>query len=452
MSGYIRQIQVSDGEPIAPPTTVVVGALSLGVFPSDQAFEDEVGRPGQIGDIYYNSTDHTIRYFKEDEWTVLQGGGGAILVAAYAKGESSLPLGSVVVDGYQVMTGDLVVFPDYDNKIYEALGIGATITSWDAQKLYYDSAELPQAGESVRIQYGQAFGLQLATFDGAQFVVNNIVRYFDQANFWEQTSIKESALADDTTDTIFSVTAIQSENMIIDYSVIRGTEKRVGQIYVTHQNVDGAVPITDASADTADLGVTFSAEVVAGEIHLKYTTTATGSSASMKYTLKRWSDASGGPSAPPSYNPAGTSDVPAAGQVGDIQFHGGDGNLGGNSNISWDSGTMSLKLGELSFSILKQYTLIDNQVNQIIFTLPVAEARHLIMEYSIARGPNSRVGRKIIFADSNFAIAESEDAVEPIFTGVTLSSDISGGNIVFKYTSTATGQNATLRYSLRYWS
>lgn len=452
MSGYIRQIQVSDGEPITPPTTVVVGALSLGVYPSDAAYEAAVGRSGQQGDIYYNSTDHVIRYYKEDEWTVLQGGGGAILVAAFARGTLALPTGSVTIDGYSVMTGDLVCFPDIDNKIYEAIGIGATINSWDVKNLYFDSSELPQAGESVRVQNGDAFGLQLATFDGTDFVVNDIVRYFTEGNFWEQTAIKESSLTDNTTGNVFSVTALQSENMVIDYSLVRGTEKRVGQLYVTHQNIAGAVPITDASADTADLGVTFSAEVSGGNLLLKYTTTATGSGATMKYALKRWSDASGGPSSAPSYSPGGGGTVPASGAVGDIQFHGGDGNLGANSNLAWDDSDQALQLGSLNFSILKQVTLIDNQVDQIIFTIPVVDARHMIMEYSIARGNDSRVGRKIIFADAGGAIAESEDAVEPIATGVTLSSDINGGNIRFKYSSTATGQNATFRYSLRYWS
>ena len=452
MSGYIRQVYSSDGTPITPPSNVIFNSAGLVVFANDAAYEAIYGA-GALGKIYYNSTDHVIRYYKEDEWTDLQGGGGAILVTAYAEGVLSLPTGSVIIDGYTVMTGDLVCFPSLDNKVYEAIGVAANITSWVAQNLFNDSSEVPQAGESVRIQNGNAFALQLATFDGTNYVANDTVRYFTDGNFWEQSAIIESGITDATVGgTIFSVSASQSENMMLEYSVVRGTNKRIGHLLITHQNIAGDIPINDVSADTDDLGVTFSAEVSGGNVILKYTSSSTGSGATMKYILKRWSDGSGGPSTPVSYTPpGGGSVVPAAGAVGQLQFHGGDGNLGTNTNLSWDDSAQALQLGQLNFSILQQATLIDNQADQQIFTIPIADARHMIIEYSIARGVDSRVGRKIIFANSG-AIAESEDAVEPVATGVTLSAVILGADISFRYTSTATGINATFRYSMRYWN
>jgi len=240
--------------------------------------------------------------------------------------------------------------------------------------------------------------------------------------------------------------------MVIEYSLTRGGEKQIGRLLVTHQNVDGDTPIADTGASTDDLGIGFRAEVSGGNITLLYDSESLGSSAEMKYTLKRWSDAGGGPGTPPSYTPSGGSDVPAAGVISGIQFHGGDGNLDSNANFNWNDTDQALELGGLSFSILKQATLFDNQIDQIIFTIPIAEARHMVMEYSIARDGDSRVGRKIVFTDALDAIHETEDFVEPVSTGITLSADVDSGNIRFKYSSSATGQNATFKYSLRYWS
>ena len=453
--GKTRVLKFLEGVDVSNPNDALPPGV-FGAYPDDASFVVAVGRPAQDGDVYYNTTEDIVKVYNatDDEWTSVATAGGTPLVRAFARGVLSLPTGpSVVIDGVTIQADDLVCFPDIDNKVYEAVGTGGNITGWTAEKVFADNSDTPSPGESVRVQEGDTFSTQLAVYDGSTFEINNVVRYYTDGNYWEQGAIINTALADNTTGgTVFQVSAAQSENLVLDYSITRGSDKAIGQLLITHQNLDGDIPIADTGAATGDLGVSFGANVGGGNVTLTYDTTSTGSGASMKYSLKRWSDASGGPDTPPSYSPGGGADVPAAGAISGIQFHGGDGNLASNSNFNWNDSDQALELGGLNFSILKQSTLIDNQIDQIIFTIPVAEARHMLMEYSIARDGDSRVGRKIIFTDALDAIHETEDFTEPVATGITLTSDVDSGNIRFKYSSTATGQNATFKYSLRYWS
>jgi hypothetical protein len=55
MSGYIRQIQASDGSPITPPTTVTLSSASIVVFANDAAYEAVY--TAIQGSKYFNSTE-----------------------------------------------------------------------------------------------------------------------------------------------------------------------------------------------------------------------------------------------------------------------------------------------------------------------------------------------------------------------------------------------------------
>lgn len=73
----------------------------------------------------------------------------------------------------------------------------------------------------------------------------------------------------------------------IEYGLSRGTDRQVGRLLLTH---DGATVFIsdDALSSAPSVGVVFSATVAAGTVHVKYTTTSTGSSASMSYNLVRF--------------------------------------------------------------------------------------------------------------------------------------------------------------------
>ena len=67
MSGYIRQIQSSDGTPITAPSTIILSAASYVVFANDAAYEAVYGA-GSEGDSYFNSTDQQVRVYKNAAW------------------------------------------------------------------------------------------------------------------------------------------------------------------------------------------------------------------------------------------------------------------------------------------------------------------------------------------------------------------------------------------------
>jgi hypothetical protein len=73
MSGFIRQINASDGEPITAPTSVGISVSSWVVFANDAAYEAVYGA-GTQGDAYYNSTELLVREHNGTEWVYGQNG------------------------------------------------------------------------------------------------------------------------------------------------------------------------------------------------------------------------------------------------------------------------------------------------------------------------------------------------------------------------------------------
>src|SRR5690606_21007380 len=137
------------------------------------------------------------------------------------------------------------------------------------------------------------FQEQLAVFDGTSWKVNEVVRYFNGADYWEQSAIYSTTLTNNSIGNIFSVTATGSENMVVDYSIIRGSNTETGRILMTS---DGStVRIAPTAAFIGDVGTTFDADIDSGNIRLRYSTDNSGSDATMKFSVKRWSNAPGGP-------------------------------------------------------------------------------------------------------------------------------------------------------------
>lgn len=79
-----------------------------------------------------------------------------------------------------------------------------------------------------------------------------------------------------------------NENIIVEYSINRNGSKECGNLFIT---TDGSVAqVAPGSLNLAITGVDFTADVSGGLIRLKYTTTSTGFSATMKYLTRRWAD------------------------------------------------------------------------------------------------------------------------------------------------------------------
>jgi hypothetical protein len=235
---------------------------------------------------------------------------------------------------------------------------------------------------------------------------NYAVRYFNGVNYYEQSSLNITSLADNTANgTIFSVAYAGSQNIMVNYSIIRNGVKEIGIIPVT---TDGTtVAISSASSSTANTGVSFSGVISGPNLILQYTTTSTGQSGTMSYYIVRWSDSAGGPSGPPSYS-AG-SNVPA------------------------------------------QATILDNQASFTPLISIPASLNSVFLNYTILRGSIIRTGKILIATDGSVAVGNDDVFAETGDTGINLSIALSGGNIVVSYTSTSTGGGATFKYLYSGW-
>lgn len=382
-------------------------------------------------------------------------GSGSSIKATYLDPLSTtLPAGtSVTIDGQSGVDGDTVLFSNLssgNNRIYQLGGVGVSLT-WTAVSAFEKGFD-PEDGDSVRIKAGDSFQEQLAVFNGTEFLVNDVVRYFDgvSGDFWELGSIKTSTLTDNTTASVFEVSVAGSENIIVSYSITRGSAKETGELYITSDGTN--VSVVRPSSYINDVEVEFVGDVVSGDLRLRYTTASTGSDATMKYFLKRWSDSPGGPTGVPSYSGASGSTA-AAGSVGDIQYHALGGLLGGDSRFQWDVTNGLVNLNGMEMTVLSPgITINDNQgVAATLVSFDKTTYPFVIFEYSIQRGTDYRVGRLLISNDGT-NIGFSDDFVESNSTGVTISATISGSNLLIQYTSTSTGQSGTFKYNVRRWS
>lgn len=384
------------------------------------------------------------------------GSGNASIKATFLDPISTvLPTGtSVTIDGISGVNGDLVLYTNLttnNNRIYELSGVGTAIV-WTATRAF-DGDFDPTDGDSVRIASGTSFSEQLAIFDGSDFKVNDVVRFFDgvSSNYWELGSIKTVQLTDNTSNGIvFSVTVPGSENWIVNYSISRGAGlKDTGQLFITSDGTD--VALTNTNAYLGDTGVEFDSDINAGNIRLLYTTTNTGTDATMKLFVMRWSNSSGGPSGVPNYGTAPTSSTAAAGALGDVQYKGATGNLTGDTDFKWDDTENAINLNGLLIKALQgPVTLLDNQTNQTIFSYDVIN-KYAIIEYSILRNTDTQVGRLLVTTNGS-STSLSDDNTFIGTPGVTFSAAISGSNILIRYTTSSNGFDASFKYSFRRWT
>ncbi len=363
------------------------------------------------------------------------GGNGDIATAAlYDPVDTSVTTGPAivspfVVDGVTVTDGMLVLFSNLgsgNNEIYKASISGSTIT-WTNQAVFSGPASVPPAGSLIVITQGNSFANQVGEFNGTTWLFNYLVRYFNGTDYYEQSSINTSTLADNTSNgTVFSVGYSGSQNILVNYSIIRSGDKKIGTLSLTTDGTNVAIASSGAELDPT--GVTFSAVISGSDLVLQYTTTSTGSAATMKYFIFRWSDAAGGPGGPPSYS-GGSAIIPAAGVDGQIQLN--TGGVLGTSPVST--------------------TFLDNQASPVAIVTMPAVYNAVYFNYTVIRGTNVKVGQILISTDGSVNINGAEDFSEAGSTGVLLSVSLSGGNIEVNYTSTSTGSGGTFKYAFMRW-
>jgi len=378
------------------------------------------------------------------------GSGGITKVSLYDSVSTALPTGlSVIVDGVTAVDGDQVLFSNLlvdSDRIYELSGVGVALV-WTAKANFANGVD-PINGDMVIVQQGTAFSQQVGIFDGTDWSYNENVRYFNGTDYYEVSSLNASTISNNTTGNIFSVAYAGSENMVIDYSITRGSSSETGQLYLTTDGTD--VSLAQTVANIGASGVELSGLINGSDVELNYISD-NSVDGTIKYIIKRWSNGSGGPAGVPSYSGAGGSSTPAAGVIQDIQIHGSDGNLGADADFKVDSTEGQLNLAGLKIQKLSSdITVNDNQAAFTpLFSYPLSE-KFTIVEYSIERGTNVRVGRLMI-PSNGVLINHSDDFSETATTGVSLTVAVNGANIEVQYLSTSTGLSGTFKYSLRKW-
>ena len=385
-------------------------------------------------------------------------GAGITQVNLYDPVDTSLPTGIITIDGVSVTANMLVLFSNLstgNNEIYQANGTGTSITGWTAQYAF-NGNQVPVSGNLVIITQGISFANQIGEFNGTTWQFNHVVRYFgsgnDSANYWEQSGLMTNTLSDNTVNgTVFSIAYLGSQNIIVDYSILRGSSpeyKETGSLYITTDGINVSVVEGGANLNGSS-GVSFSGIISGSNLVLRYTTTSTGSSATLKYSIKRWSDAAGGPSGPPSYSAASGSGVTSLnGESGAITLVAGSGITvtpsGNNITIAASGGGGGLQ---------GPFTVLDNQPSPVtLFSYTASTALYAVFEYSILKNGSYRVGRLLVSTDGTSMTSESDDYVETGTSGVFLSAMYSGGNVNIQYTSTNTGASGTLKYFVTSWS
>ncbi len=379
---------------------------------------------------------------------------GSVKADLYDPLSTTLPTTApLTLDGVVVVSGHFVLFSNLssgNNRVYKATVTGFVV-SWQAQSVYTNGAN-PSQGEEIRIRYGTGFRGALGYYDvdSDYFNFNDFVRHYSGTDYWEQASIKTLALDNNTTDTVFSVAFVGSENMIMDYSILRGTSKETGTLHIT---TDGSsVEVAGGSAYIGVSGVSFSGVISGADLILYYTTDSAGSDGVLKYIVRRWSSSAGGPGGIPDYSTSSVSSVGAAGLNKQIQFNSG-GNLGASNAFTFDSATNTLTINGLEYvGLSSPITLTDNIVSPTTaFSYIGTTYPFVVVEYSILRGVNLTHGKLIIVSDGSSVSSSAED-IKIGDDGIALTVTAGAGTVSVKYVSTSTGQNATFKYAIRRWA
>lgn len=382
-------------------------------------------------------------------------GTGFVKVNYHDPISTSLPVGTTVtIDGQSGVNGDLVLFTNLitgNNKIYKLDGVGVSIT-WEPSLDF--NLGVPEDGDSVIVTSGDGFREAVGLFDGTEWKFNDTVRYYSGSDYWEQSSLKTSDILASTTGNIFTVDLFGSENMIIDYSLFIGVNKETGQLILTSDGT--TVSVSRNSANISAFDVDIFADIVTTTLRLRYTNNEL-SPGTIKYSVKRWSNSAGGPGGLPSYSGTTGSSVVAAGNIQDIQYKGGSGNLEGDSDFQWDTSNKVMKIGGLSINkLLGPLTLNDNQISPAtIISYNAATYRNAVIEYSIERNGENRIGRLLV-VNNGTTVSMTNDSTDTggldiSDTDIPLSATLSGGNVLIQYTSTSSGFSAGFSYSSRRW-
>ena len=128
--------------------------------------------------------------------------------------------------------------------------------------------------------------------------------------------------------------------------------------------------------------------------------------------------------------------------------------LNETASIGFDGGKQ-IQLGTLAIDSGITATLTDNTSTATAFATIALDNQHttnalanFVVNYSLKRNGIYRAGRINVIGDGSHTITYSEDYDENSSTGVVFSATQSSNDVSLKYTTTSTGQDATISYSI----
>ena len=406
---------------------------------------------GNIEEIYYNTTTNKYRYYDGIEWKSLGDsatGGGFYKVAAVDVLDTVLPTTpSPTIDSYVIQEDDEVLFVNLatgNNIIYKATNVTATI-NWTPVTAFAGSLYAIN-GDGIIVQHG-THATQIGIYTGASWAFSEKRRQFAGLNYFEESAIYSTPILNNNNAEVFSIAKIGSEYLIIDYSISRGIGQEVGQIFMVHDGSNAIV--TGSNGELAPTGVAFSAGISGLNLILYYMADNNGSDGEIKFSIKRWSNATGGPAGVPSYTASPTT-TNASGTVGSIQFSNGS-TLASSSNFKINNVDNALEIGTMQIlPLIGPVSLSDDTpLTTTIFQFPKVW-EFVEIDYSAERDTNRRRGRFFIVNNGVSAnIYESYVELAPM--NLMFTTSISASNVNVEFISMPNGFNSTFKYTVTRW-
>jgi hypothetical protein len=132
-----------------------------------------------------------------------------------------------------------------------------------------------------------------------------------------------------------------------------------------------------------------------------------------------------------------------------VQFNNG-GTFDGDDKLKWDNTGKQLNLNGFKIEALGSETLLNNQTNAVLMSFDSAAEKFVVVEYSIGRGADVRMGHLKLATNGTTATLD-DIFVNTDDVGVTFSASMNGTSMELKYSTTNTGSSALMKYSRRKW-
>lgn len=152
-----------------------------------------------------------------------------------------------------------------------------------------DNNEIKAAAAIALTKLAATTASRALVSDASGFISASVITPTELTYLDDFVPLTAVALADNQVAAadIFTYTAASFNSSIVEYSISRGAGNReVGQLLIA---TDGtSVNMAQVTSQLGTIGVTLSADINAGSVRVRYTSTSTGTAPSFKYIQRRW--------------------------------------------------------------------------------------------------------------------------------------------------------------------